>query len=310
MDFNTLEAARQDYAHKLRIFYGVTGAVFALAAILVILSINSSSRGIQSVLWIVFVLMLIAICGVGIFIYQSGARARYHQLYKAYFVETALRQTFTDIQYDHALGMPKSVLSSTGMIQTGDKYQSNDFTSGKYKNVAFAQADVTIKEEHTDNDGNTYYVTIFRGRWLTFEFPKPFTFRLQIVQKHFRATKKFAKDKATMRRVEKLSTESTTFDQKFRVYSEDGFEAYYILDPAFIDRIEQLSAASQGKLLLCFIGNKLHVAIDDKKDAFEPPSPFRPINQQAESAKVRQDIKAITDLVDFLKLDRKLFKTT
>lgn len=30
------------------------------------------------------------------------------------------------------------------MIYTGDKYQSNDFASGKYKDVNFMQADVKI----------------------------------------------------------------------------------------------------------------------------------------------------------------------
>ena len=60
--------------------------------------------------------------------------------------------------------------------------------------------------------------------------------------------------------------------------------------------------------MLCFIDNKLHVAINDNKDAFEPPRPFKPINEQAENEKIYQDIKTITDYIEFLKLDRKLFK--
>ena len=231
----------------------------------------------------------------------------YRKLYKAYFVEQSLRQIFTDLHYSHDEGMSKAVLTSTGMISTGDIYSSNDFTSGKYKDVAFSQADVTIQEVHTDSDGDTNYVTIFKGRWLVFEFPKTFTFRLQVVEKWFGANKKPCKDTTIKRKIERIHTESTEFNKKFKVYAEDGFEAYYILDPAFISHIEDLDNTHQGKLMLCFIDNKLHVAIYDNKDAFEPPRPFKPIDEHAEFTKIHQDIKAITDYVDFLKLDRKLF---
>ena len=143
---------------------------------------------------------------------------------------------------------------------------------------------------------------------MIFEFKKPFTFRLEIVQKWFNAHRKLPKNPKTNREIIKISTESTTFNKKFKVYAEDGFEAYYILDPAMIDRIEKLSESHKGKLLLGFIDNKLYVAISDGRDAFEPPNPFKPLDESAENQKIISDIKTITDFVDFLKLDRKLFK--
>ena len=59
--------------------------------------------------------------------------------------------------------------------------------------------------------------------------------------------------------------------------------------------------------MLCFIDNKLHVALYDNKDMFEPPNPLKTLDEQAEFSKIYQDIRAVTDYVDFLKLDRKLF---
>ena len=143
---------------------------------------------------------------------------------------------------------------------------------------------------------------------MVFEFPKKFNFRLEVVQKHFGSNLIPKKNSKTGRKIEKISTESTTFNQKFKVYAEDGFEAYYILDPTIIDQIEKLSDSYKGKLLLCFIDNKLHVGVYDNHDAFEPPSHLKKIDENAEMQEVNQEIKTITDFVEFLKLDRKLFK--
>ena len=96
--------------------------------------------------------------------------------------------------------------------------------------------------------------------------------------------------------------------KKFKVYAEDGFETYYILDPSMIDKIEELSNSHKAKYLLCFTGQKLSVAIHDNKDAFEPPSPMKPIDEATELAKVEKEISLITNFVYYLKLNRKLFK--
>lgn len=232
----------------------------------------------------------------------------YKHLYKTYFVEQSLKQHFTEVQYNHEAGMPKTEIQSTGMMRMGSIYSSNDLFSGKYHDVSLKQADVHIQEEYTDSDGNTQYVTIFKGRWMIFEFPKPFTFRLQVVQKRFGAAKKANKNEKTGRKLKRISTESITFDEKFKIYAEDDFEAYYLLDPAFIDHIEKLSEQHGGKLMLCFIDNKLHVAFYNNKDAFETPNPLKKLDEATESAKINQEIKVITDYVDFLKLDHKLFE--
>lgn len=308
MEFKDLESAREKYAKKLKTFIAVGLAIFALSIIISLVSL-SNLKSISFVGFLFpFTLIVIAIIAIiAVFATKKDTKT-YRSLYKACFVERNLCQIFTDVHYSHELGMPKAVLESTDMIRTGDVYRSNDLTSAKYKDVRFSQADVEIEEESTDSDGNTHYVTIFKGRWMIFEFPKPFTFRLEVVQKWFTASKKLKKNRETNRQITKISTESLTFDRKFNVYAEDGFEAYYILDPAFIDHIEKLSESHKGKLLLCFIDNKLHVAINDNKDAFEPPSPFKPLDEQTENQKIQAEIRTITDFVDFLKLDRKLFK--
>ena len=83
-----------------------------------------------------------------------------------------MKSIFGDISFDLNKGLPYKVLADTKMIYMGDRYSSNDYFKGKYKNIAFEMSDVEIEEEHTDSEGHTSYTTIFKGQWYIFEFNK------------------------------------------------------------------------------------------------------------------------------------------
>jgi hypothetical protein len=61
------------------------------------------------------------------------------------------------------------------------------------------------------------------------------------------------------------------------------------------------------RVLFAFFENRLIVGLDDGKDSFEPPFAMKQIDEAKEIAKISNDIKIITDFVDQLSLDRKLF---
>ena len=303
-----LEQLRKEYAKALLKPIAI-GVAIDLALILMIVvpqvaKGNFSSNSFAIIFQIIFFTIFIEIM-LPLFLARKKGIA-YKKAYKAFFVESSLQNIFTELFYSHEIGMSKFALDQTDMINTGDRYSSNDFVSGKYKDVKFSQADVKIEEEHEDSDGDKSYTTIFKGRWMEFEFPKQFNFRLEIAQKWFPA-KKVPKAN-TGKKLNRIDTESPTFNKKFKIYAEDGFEAFYILDPAMIEHIEALTDQHKAKYLLCFNQNKLSVAIHDRKDAFEPPSPLKAIDKHKELAKVNGEIQLITNIVDYLRLDHKLFK--
>ena len=267
------------------------------------------TRSIVTILPALFMstIFVFAITAIVVAIATRKEAAEYKKAYKAYFVEQNLAKTFTNLQYQHEAGLNKQVLAATQMINTGDRYSSNDLTMGKYKNVNFTQADVHIEEEYTDSDGDTHYTTIFRGRFMIFEFPKKFNFKLEVVSKFFGVGKVPGRNPQTGRKFEKFEVESIDFNKKFKIYAEDGFETFYLLDPSFILKIEKVSAEYDKKMIFCFVDNKLYVGINEGKDSFEPPRPSKPIDEQLEIEKVSHDIKVITDFVDELSLDRKIF---
>lgn len=308
MTFNDVEAARQKYHQKTKKAWSITAIVLLVLAAVIIfpqLIRGFSIRSMASIfpLFFVFVIALIIIQ----FASRKEAEA-YRKAYKAYFVEQNLKSIFADLNYAHDSGLDPDILRATGMINTGDRYHSNDLTTARYKNVLFTQADAHIEEEHTDSDGDTTYVTIFRGRFMIFEFPKKFSFKLELIGRRFGAARIPGKNPTTGRKMSKINTESNEFNKTFKILGEDGFEAYYILDPAMMVKIQDIATRNKNALLLGFIDNKLLIALNDGKDSFEPPKASQPIDEAAETQKINEGIKVITDFVDELNLDRKLFK--
>ena len=72
-------------------------------------------------------------------------------------------------------------------------------------------------------------------------------------------------------------------------------------------KIKNLTSNVSGKLLFCFIDNKLHIGIQNNKDSFEH-SIFTKINEEKVTTDISQDIKLITNFVDKLSLDNDLFR--
>lgn len=309
MKFEDVENARVRYKDKLTRASLITVSILLVLALIVFFAITGANFSIVTILPALFmsIIFVFAITAIVVAIATRKEAAEYKKTYKAYFVEQNLAKTFTNLQYQHEAGLNKQVLAATQMINTGDRYSSNDLTMGKYKNVNFTQADVHIEEEYTDSDGDTHYTTIFRGRFMIFEFPKKFNFKLEVVSKFFGVGKVPGRNPQTGRKFEKFEVESIDFNKKFKIYAEDGFETFYLLDPSFILKIEKVSAEYDKKMIFCFVDNKLYVGINEGKDSFEPPRPSKPIDEQLEIEKVSHDIKVITDFVDELSLDRKIF---
>ena len=195
------------------------------------------------------------------------------------------------------------------MVRMGDRYSANDYVAGKYKNINIVQSDIHIEEKVvvTDSRGNKeeHWVTIFMGRWMVFDFNKPFKSNIRVNRRGFwnsNLDNFDAKDT-----YKKVMFEDQEFNNNFRVYAQDEHEAFYVLTPTIISKIKDLSNNISGKLLFCFVDNKLHVGIANNSDSFEH-SVFVKINEEAIMNSISKDIKLITNFVDELNLDNDLFK--
>ncbi len=309
MQIQKLERLRAEYHAKYKKAqrYSLIAAI-ALATLILGISLASSRGGRSSVFSFTFTLVSAFV--VAIFPYTFGMiifyianhklAAEYKSLYKSVFVEKALMDSFPGCTYKMDAGIDESELSTTCMVDTGDVYHSEDLVSGEYHGLKFKQADVLIREREEDNEGHTSYRTIFMGRWAVFDIKKDFQFKLAVVGKGFGVASLRSRDK--IHKFRRITLESDAFHNRFGVYAEDGFEAFYLLDPAFLERIEKLGEAHGSRVALFFVGGKLHIAVDNRSNAFEAASINKPIDVDAEAARVKADIKLITDVVDNLKL--------
>ena len=229
--------------------------------------------------------------------------------FKETFVKKSLETVFTDLVYEPEKGLNSAVIANTRMMDMGDRYTSNDFISGKYKNINIVQADVHIEEEHqsTDSEGHTTttWVTIFRGRWMVFDFNKPFKANIQVCQKGFGNSRIY--NWGAKIKYKKVMMEDQAFNNSFRTYAQDEHEAFYILTPALMEKIKKLTNNISGKLLFCFVDNKLHIGLQNGKDSFEH-SIYKKIDEEKVTNEISQDIKLITNFVDELSLDNTLFR--
>ena len=115
-----------------------------------------------------------------------------------------------------------------GMLDTGDRFNSNDYISGTYKNIKFEQSDICIEEKHEerDSDGNKKEVwdTIFEGRVMVFDFNKKFKSTMQVSTSYFSAT-----SLPSNKQFYNVKMEDIEFNKLFTIYAENEHDAFYIL---------------------------------------------------------------------------------
>ncbi len=245
-------------------------------------------------------------------VYEKPLKNQYRKAYKERYVQKALAEKITDLTYNQELGISKDVIASTGMFNLGDKYYSNDFISGYYKNLPLVQSDIKIKElkyvrSSSGSSSRLKYVTTFEGRWFIFQFNKNFKANLQVCQRTFYQNK--VQNKPNELPYQLVEMESSKFNSRFRIYAQIPHDAFYILTPHIMEKIYNLSEKTKASILLCFINNSLHVGLKSNKDTFEPPHISKKIDDTEETAKVLKEIENITMFIDELELDNDLFKT-
>ncbi len=229
----------------------------------------------------------------------------YRRAYKEVLVRGLLAERIDDLRFSPEEGIDKDIIDATDMMILGNRYSSNDLIEGNYQGVRFRQSDVLI-QNHTSNGKSSSTITYFKGRWMIFDFNKRFHCDLQVRDRDFDYAQKSGGWFSDRAKTEKLETESVEFNRIFKVYAQNDSEAFYILTPHFMEALLQVKATVDGDVLFCFVDHKLHVAIHNSKDGFEP-SVWTPIDRAAATRAVNADIDLITGIVDTLNLDERLF---
>lgn len=288
-----LEQARKKALSKVLLCYSIT----VLIGISIMLSIRSLGIGFGFII-------------IGIFIDHFITRKdiqNFNTLYKQNIVVMSMEKICTDVKFDMQKGIDRQVIASTNMMNMGDIFSSNDYVTGKYKNINFEMSDVEIQEESTDSEGHTTYYTIFKGQWYIFDFNKTFKANIQVCASNFHNARRGSLFAKKEERFKKVELEDIEFNKEFKVYAQNELDAFYVLTPGTMTKIKEVKSKIKGRLLFCFIDDRLHVALHNNKDFFEA-SIFKKVNVEKAIEKTNEEISAITNFVDILSLDNDLFK--
>lgn len=271
------------------------------------------------VLWILSLLMMIGgtvtllrIPLVGILLLFGGilcrefayepVRKKLASLYKEEIVRDALSQVFDQVSFNPDYGISCEQLSKTELVNTGNRFLSNDRICASYHGVSFEQSDIHIQKK----SGKRNRVTIFCGRWMIFSFPKKFSCDLQIFTRDFSAAQQ--KGGVFFHREERLSTietENQEFNRIFVVRGNDQLEAFYLLTPHLIETLLTLSYTFFCPMMLLFTDGQLHVALHNRKDALEPPL-FGSLDITESRDRVREEMAVILQIIEELNLNKNL----
>lgn len=239
----------------------------------------------------------------------------YREAYKNACVSSALSELFTDLDYDPYGGISDRTISETGMLYMGDSIFIDDSIRGRYNDVYLERSDLRIQEKRQQREleaqsyteygtPRTVNVTIFRGRWLIYDFKKTFRGDVQIVQNGFRCA---GQQKGMDTAFSRTGMELDSGNRHFRIYMKN-VDGCFSISSSLMEQVQKLADSVRGKLMIGMIGSELHIAIDDFRGSLEPPlNVFLPIRKERVIRQVRGEMDSITQFIDKLRLENNLF---
>lgn len=271
-------------------------AIIAVFIVSLVLQVSTRTPFLFIGIFVIIVLLII-----GIYLYNKE-KNEFSLIVKDVIIRRLFEEKFTSVSYQPDKGLSEDFIKHTGLYPMGNRFYSDDLLSATYKNVGFLQSDVLIQNV-SSNGKTTTTTTYFKGRWIVCDFIKDFDGYHQIRSNSFFKNKKPFKLFGDM--LSEFQFEDQRFNENFTTYTNDQREAYYLINPGYMERIENLTNYINEQVVYGFHENKLHVAIYNNEDAFEVSG--NKIDEDFVS-RVENDIKLIKLIIDELDLELDIFK--
>lgn len=218
-----------------------------------------------------------------------------------------LREVFDVTNYTPNGHIGSKEVNDAGLIDDWNRIDGSDLIEGTYKGIRIRFSDLLLErvEEYRDDDGQKKkrYITVFKGQWLICDFGKELAATLRLFERRS-GTKWNSTHDVTKSSVE---TENIEFNKKFRILTADGHTAFYLLTPHFMERLMAADETAKASSFFCFKDGKVHIALYSGRDSFELKG-VKAGNIEDVRGKFRRDLKYMTDIMDVLLLNDKLFK--
>ncbi len=261
---------------------------------------NKTGKGILFIAIGAFFLIIPPI-GLVIILYGTHRiqklRQEMKELYKEAFVREPLMNNFENVTYEPQWGFPADTVESFQLCQMGNQFYSEDYIRASYAGVDFEIAEVRVYDVYSTDDRDERSTTYFEGRMMVFHLPDKAVYPMSIFSRKY-------KHRAISRREAKqtkVEFESSRFNKAYDVYAQNEHDAFYLITPQFMERLEILADKYADGIALHMIGNSVALAISEPgKNAFDAEIEVGKLDFDKEMAKVQGEIDDIKMLITMI----------
>lgn len=220
---------------------------------------------------------------------SSSMLKKLSQQFKRVHIKEMIEKEIVQCFYDPDKGFEKDVVYSSKILKKEDRYYSEDYLSGIIKGKKFESADVKLQDVRS-NGKSTTVVTVFQGRFFIIDFDKKFENDVYILPNRSFGFNWFTN-------MVRVDIESILFNQTFDVFTESQHSAFYLLKPAFVEKLIEFSNVAR-RVMFGFKDQKVFIALDTRIDTFDLKF-FKEIDQTFFD-EVKKEIKLIEELIELI----------
>ncbi len=205
---------------------------------------------------------------------------------------------YVGASFSAAVGEPPAFAEfrARKLLPSFDRQSFEDLLEGQRSGCSYQLYEAHLESEHRDKDGDTTYVTVFRGQLLRVAFPRNFLGVTLVLRDAgvFNALRRPGDG------LERVRLVDPKFENIFEVFSNDQVEARYLLSPTFMERLLKLEELMRGKKArAAFAHGDLLIAVEGG-NLFEAGSMFEPLATPARAKRVLDEIDTVHAMIDSL----------
>lgn len=298
--------------------------IYLLVAVVVLILILSGYLRLQLDLGHYGPVVLIAVFVVSLIAMWSWSEAPRRAFRKAYkqTILPAIASYFGEFEYRESGGIASQKLEASSLMPDYVYYYHEDLFTGRYKDVSieFCEAKLVNRQRVGNKEQN---VTVFRGAIILLDRNTSFA-GTTVVKRDAGMIGNWFRDHMN-RKLKTVRLVDPKFEKRFEVYSDDQVEARYILEPAFMERLEDLAhSVGAGGLQAAFYGSSIMIMLpgagrprsgftgwfqglhkrwtNRSPGLFEPGSIFEPVHGTGDVERLVLEFRSILEIVNALKL--------
>lgn len=245
------------------------------------------------------ILFLVIMLFIGFLYYCVSGADKFKKMYKETFLTELLSEIFENVDYRWNRGFVGEEIDKMGLNKVGNIVESEDYLSAKYNGIRFEQADVKIADRKKTGRNGSVVVQYFKGRMFKFYATPKTVPCVQVFSDNYR----YRGEIWDNFKLHKVEMEGIDFNKNFDVFAARDVDAFYVLTPAMMERIDSLRR-KHGNIAFNFYRNHIYVAYNDLwRDAFDADFKHE-ISYPHERAKMESEVQDIIDIIETIGIEK------